>query len=283
MRQTDTEKHTRLDFIVVGPFKTGTTWIDYYLRNHPQVALPNDVKETFFYSNNTIYSRGNAWLGNLFDDIPPTKKCGEVGPSYFSSESALDRIYKDTPGCKIICSFREPASRLYSFYLHQLQRGDLPPKTSFLEALEKMPLLLNTAKYGTYLSNWQDRFGKDNVIALRYEDITEAPQQFADQLCAGLGVETLSVGDSHEIKVNETLKPLNPILAKIAYETARILRRSGMHRTVSTLRDSPIRQMLFSPYRDRPKLSDYDKNAVYTLLEPELALFTEKMNGRSLW
>lgn len=41
-------KQNKLDFVVVGPFKTGTSWIYNYLSDYQQIALPKKVKETFF-------------------------------------------------------------------------------------------------------------------------------------------------------------------------------------------------------------------------------------------
>jgi len=46
-RAVDHEQY-QLDFVVVGPQKAGTTWIDEVLRRHPDVELPSMTKETFF-------------------------------------------------------------------------------------------------------------------------------------------------------------------------------------------------------------------------------------------
>ncbi|MBU3677355.1 MAG: sulfotransferase, partial [Chitinophagaceae bacterium] len=39
-----------LDFLIVGAQKSGTTARDRYLRNHPNIGLPN-IKELHFFDN----------------------------------------------------------------------------------------------------------------------------------------------------------------------------------------------------------------------------------------
>jgi len=40
---------TRLDFVIIGSQKAGTTWIYEYLKTLPGVCFPAKVKETFFF------------------------------------------------------------------------------------------------------------------------------------------------------------------------------------------------------------------------------------------
>src|SRR5207302_9734882 len=49
-------KVQRLDFIVPGAQKSGTTALHYFLRKHPQIALP-DRQETHFFDDEEIFSQ----------------------------------------------------------------------------------------------------------------------------------------------------------------------------------------------------------------------------------
>ncbi len=131
---------TRLDFVAVGPFKTGTSWMYSYLVDYNQVALPTKVKETFFFDSK--FSKGTDWYYSHFDQIKNSQKVGEVAPSYFNSIEAPERIRQINPNCKIIVTLREPVSRLVSFYLHMKQRGEIAPQTSFVEALSQINIYL---------------------------------------------------------------------------------------------------------------------------------------------
>jgi hypothetical protein len=60
----------QVDFIVVGPLKTGTSWIYNYLSHHQQISLPTTVKETYFFDRTDKYDRDFAdTLSLIKDDI----------------------------------------------------------------------------------------------------------------------------------------------------------------------------------------------------------------------
>ena len=48
-------KVERLDFIVPGAQKSGTTALHYFLKKHPQIALP-DRQEMHFFDDEGIFS-----------------------------------------------------------------------------------------------------------------------------------------------------------------------------------------------------------------------------------
>jgi hypothetical protein len=76
----DDTKHRRLpDFIVVGPPRTGTTWLDRVLRGH--VELPADLKETQFFAWN--FGLGINWYAAFFRNCDPLSLAGEIAPTYF--------------------------------------------------------------------------------------------------------------------------------------------------------------------------------------------------------
>ena len=105
------------DFLHVGPPRTGTTWLHEVLAGH--VGLPEGKSTRFF---ETQYHRGIKWYADFLKDCPADLPCGEMQAHTFSDNLARNRIRKDLPNCKIICSFRDPATRLYSAY-RLLYRG----------------------------------------------------------------------------------------------------------------------------------------------------------------
>src|SRR5207245_11287355 len=109
----DTERSIRLpDFIVVGPPRTATTWLDTVLRGH--VGLPRDVKETHFFARN--YRQGLTWYERHFRHCAAEPVIGEICAAYFENPQARERIRTHLPKCRIICTLRDPVERLYSYY-----------------------------------------------------------------------------------------------------------------------------------------------------------------------
>lgn len=46
----------KIDFIVIGAQKAGTSALDSYLRQHPEIGMPADKKELHFFDNETIFA-----------------------------------------------------------------------------------------------------------------------------------------------------------------------------------------------------------------------------------
>src|SRR6266487_2921241 len=76
-------KVERLDFIVAGAQKSGTTALHYFLKEHRQIALP-DRQELHFFDNEEIFSGPVNYqlLHRHFRPAARTTTAGEVTPSY---------------------------------------------------------------------------------------------------------------------------------------------------------------------------------------------------------
>ena len=166
------------DFIHVGPPRTGTTWLHEVLIGH--CGLPS-FKETHYFDAD--YNRGADWYLGLFQNPDQSLPMGEFGPTYFSNPLARERIKKHSPDCKILCTFRDPAERLYSHY--RLVRRKRRPVYDTFEKHWRSILYSGSdvANYATQLKHWQRTFGDSNVIVLFYDDLVADPQRYLNQVC----------------------------------------------------------------------------------------------------
>lgn len=277
------ERAGMLDFVLVGPFKTGTSWMDVYLRGHADVVLPAEVKETFYFSNDELYSRGADWFESLYPPLDGHGVRGEVGPSYFRSEHAASRIKAAAPDCRIVCSLRDPAERLYSHYLHLLQRGEVASCLTFQDVLEERPFLLDSARYAHHLARWQRAFGVDHVTALQYEDLLGDKQGLADALCAAIGIESMHVEENLSRRVNESMRPSHPMLTRLAYTASRRLRRSGLHRVANMANTPSVRRLLFRPFPEKPTLTETERDFVWRSLRDDLERLVDVAGREFSW
>ena len=72
----------RLDFLVIGAAKAGTTSLFEHLRRHPEIALPAD-KEAPFFATDVRYSRGwDRYLKSTFWEADPARRWGTITPQY---------------------------------------------------------------------------------------------------------------------------------------------------------------------------------------------------------
>src|SRR5262245_47614243 len=107
----------RLDFIVPGVQKSGTTALHYFLNKHPQIALP-DRQEMHFFDDEQIFSQQVDYelLHRHFRLIGGSTLAGEVTPSYLYWKPAMDRIWKYNPQIKLIILLRNPVDRAFAHW-----------------------------------------------------------------------------------------------------------------------------------------------------------------------
>jgi hypothetical protein len=229
------------DVIVVGPPRTGTTWLDAALREH--VGLPQDVKETQFFKWN--YEKGIDWYTWHFRNCRPGLPVMEICPSYFNFDAARERIKEHIPNCKIICILRDPVERLYSVYRHY---SGFSGFRSFEEMVKEVPDLVEASDYALFIPRWQQSFGKTNVLILFYEDLERAPQEFLDSICRFVGIgdidlATTSVGSS---RVNASPRmPRNRKLGIVGGRVRGWLQSHRLHKAVNLWQKSTLWNIFF--------------------------------------
>jgi Sulfotransferase domain len=216
----------RPDFIAIGPPRTGTTWLYRALGGH--VGLPRNTKETDFFSDH--YAKGMEWYLEFFRDCAPALPMGEISPNYFAAPAAPERIASDIPGCRIICTLRDPVDRLYSFY--RLMRHNGWTRAPMSELVESVTPATEGSRYAHYLGRWRERFGADRVLVALYDDLESAPQHFLDAICGFIGIAPIPLAGSPLLgkRVNSVTRgPRIALLAEQAWRLRRWLetRKTG--------------------------------------------------------
>lgn len=220
------------DFMIVGAAKSGTTSLDVYLKEHPDIFMPW-FKETWFFHlvdnpNKAILkiypflpTNILTYLG-LYADAQPNQVCGEATPSYlYYHDLTIKNIKKYHPNwqnLKIIIILREPIDKVISHYKF-VRKGNLDPKKLTLpEALkaekermaENKVLLdlfyIDNTLYYEQVKAYQDNF--DNVKIFLYEDLKNNPKRLIKELYEYLEVDSTFVPKT----LGERFNPSNNVM-----------------------------------------------------------------------
>ena len=170
---------------VIGPPRTGSTWLYNALRN--AVDMPCGVKETQFF--NTFYDKGIDWYARHFRYATGDRTIAEVCP-YFFHPLARERIKTHIPNCRIVATMRDPVDRIYSAYKLQRHYGWVR-RGSFDEALKALPHLGGANQYAARLETWFESFGRENVLVTIYDELRADPQTYVNRVCDFMSVERL--------------------------------------------------------------------------------------------
>jgi hypothetical protein len=182
------------DFFVVGHAKSGTTALYAMLSQHPQIFL--GVKEPRFFAEE-LRVRDMPRLGGTpqtlsdykswYRDARPEQLVGDISPDYLWSHRAAELIAEVQPQARIVAILREPASFLYSLH-RQWLRHYVEVESDFRRALEleqsrlqgqNMPsdtywpkalFYSDHVRYVEQLRRYEERFGRERMLVLIYED-----------------------------------------------------------------------------------------------------------------
>ncbi|MGH8190336.1 MAG: sulfotransferase family protein, partial [Rhodanobacteraceae bacterium] len=189
-----------------------------YLASHPQVLRPSR-REIEFFSH--YYVRGLDWYrahfplrvtSALLAHLGKGRKVisGESSPFYLPHPKAAERIATTVPGVRLIVLLREPVARAYSHYMHELRNGH--ENLSFEEAVAtedqrvagemghmQADLGYHSIRYcrhayvrlGEYIDQlkpYLKLFSRDQILAVRSEDLFIQPQNTLDQVTDFLGL-----------------------------------------------------------------------------------------------
>ena len=270
--------HDLPSFLVLGPPRTGSTWIYDVL--HPRASLPSPTKETRFFDLH--FDRGIDWYLHHFQSNPEKRVVGEVAPTYFASPQACGRIRAILPHAKLIIVFRNPVQRLVSLY--RLKRAYGFHAWSLEEALERDPELMASSLYATHLRMWQSYFAPEQISINFFEDLTAEPQGFVDRICRFAGLPPFSLKQSEMKAVFSSASMTEPRLyaaTRAAQAVADWCRARKLDNLVHHVRNSRAFNLLVGGGAPLPSLPKDSLAKIHALLLPETEEL-ESMLGRDL-
>ncbi|HXR28919.1 MAG TPA: sulfotransferase [Solirubrobacteraceae bacterium] len=214
-----------LDFIVIGAQKAGTTSLFQYLRQHPEIALP-EGKEVPYFSHDSLYERGfSAYMGRLVENAnreaaDPARRWGTVTPQYmvggvyqpaagaperdgYGVRTVPERIRETLPDVRLVAILRDPVQRALSH--HRMSATIGRERRSFDEAIDQMlgAEALQDARihpqestgyvawgeYGRILAGYYEVFPSEQILVVFTEELEREPAQLLSRIQAFIGVD----------------------------------------------------------------------------------------------
>jgi hypothetical protein len=203
--------NTMPNFFIVGAARSGTTSLDQYIRQHPEIYMA-PKKETHYFAVNQFPScfkgpgddnlnrrivREMAQYSQLFDNTGGKKAIGEASVFYLCSPGTAERIAQAVPDAKIIMILREPVARAYSSYMLLIRDGR--ETLGFAEGLtleeerkqkdfEPIWWYKELSLYYKQVKRYLDVFGIQQVKVLLYEELFTNPKPVFRDIFTFLGV-----------------------------------------------------------------------------------------------
>lgn len=226
----------QIDFIHIGPGRSGTTWIYNALLAHPDICMAKDTKETCFFDDN--YDKGEEWYKGFFKHCDNSKIKGEVSNLYIFNEKVPKRIYETVPDVKLIICLRNPLDRIRSVY--QFMKRNEFVKSNFENVIDNHPEVVADNYYWKHINSYLQYFNEEQIKILFFEDLKDNPSFFLKELYGFLEVSTSFEPEFLNKKINSSAQPRVPFLGTVSKIIARKLRQFEMYKLLDFLKWNPL-------------------------------------------
>ena len=203
------------DFLIIGPQRTGTTWLFHNLKSHPEIFLPKE-KELYYFSTlgmpdhrrfrfpyledylHAMADTPRSTLKRNYDSLRKVGRLynprlrGEATASYAAlPKEVIREIATLNPEIKAILMVRDPIDRAWSHARKDLltegrSAHDLDP-----DALSHL-LFKNgqreLALYRTLIENWRNQLQSGYLFVGVFDSIASEPERLLTALHGFLGV-----------------------------------------------------------------------------------------------
>ncbi len=195
------------NFFIVGAPKCGTTAMNDYLNQHPEIFMAPKEIHYFGKDLKTKMKISETEYLKKFQNTGNKKIIGEASVWYLFSKTAAEEINKFSPAAKILIMLRNPVELIYSLHSQHLYDGneDVPDFEKALSLDEERKGGLNLAysvdffETPTYkdsvlffeqVKRYLAVFNKENVHIILYEDFKADPKKIVTETLQFLGVNT---------------------------------------------------------------------------------------------
>jgi hypothetical protein len=208
----------KIDFLVPGFSKCGTTTLCALLAQHPGIYIP-ELKEPWYFSSDDFPKRQRDYIQH-FSPALEGQLLGEGSVSYSGhakEDISISRIRDNNADCRFIFIARNPLRRIESSYREMHHSGvkfGLNAPYGLAESLKVFPQMIKDSCFFERISKYVNAFGHTAILVLFLEDLTRHPQLELEKCFRHLGV-------AEDFRIDAELR-LNRGSAKL-YDT-RILR-----------------------------------------------------------
>ncbi len=197
-------KIDKLDFILAGAQKSGTTALHYFLEKHPRITM-GDQEEMHFFDDDGLFSGPVDYelLHRHFPLLPRSTIAGECTPSYLYWKPAAERIWNYNPRIKLLVLLRNPVERAFAHWNMQRFKGREP--LDFLDAVKEEKSRIAGAPprearrfayvdrgfYVQHLERFFRFFSREQMMIIKFEKFRQEQRETLDSIFSFLGVKPL--------------------------------------------------------------------------------------------
>ena len=220
----------------VGVGKCGTSWLWSHLGQTAKVVVPT-VKEPYLIDLPASEQQAAVERWWPAGDGP----LADFSNVYYWDIDNPSKVHGYNPDARIVLTVRRPSARAVSHYRFLLRNG-LVASDDLAEYLTRDDghELVARSDYLPMLARYESMFWSDRVLVLPLELLQHDATAYLNRLGEFLGIDFDPVSEADAEPVLSASAPRNRYVSRVAYQAGVVLRRAGLLRVLSTVKQSPI-------------------------------------------
>ncbi|MCP5451463.1 MAG: sulfotransferase [Gammaproteobacteria bacterium] len=193
------------NFFLLGAGRSGSTYLYYLLKQHPDIFMTEPKEPTFFCEQYQVIKDPIDYF-RLYDSATNEIIRGEASHAYLSNPTTARVLRALFPESKFVVILRNPVDRAYSLY-HWMRRHGYEPCGTFESALKVEEYRYNSSAfkhncphyfynslyfksglYGEQLQRYFELFPKQQFYIVKYEGFINNPNNYLRHIFQFLGV-----------------------------------------------------------------------------------------------
>jgi hypothetical protein len=230
-------------FLVVGPGRSGTSWMYEMLKAHPEVCLAKNTKETLYFDR--MYEEGAEWYKEFFKPCEDAKAIGELSNTYIYNADVPRRVYETLGQVDLIVCLREPYERLRSSFAYKKRAGEVSESLEKILRTDKGEELIRENLYDEQLDRFLEFFSRERIHIFFYDDLKADPVAFLQSLYRVLGVDDAFLPEDVERVINKREKARIPGSGRVFGAISKTLRKIRAYGLLTRLKRNESLRRVF--------------------------------------
>jgi hypothetical protein len=218
----------KVDVMIIGAQKAGTTSLKNYLGQHPSIITHLQTEFSFFLVEKEYDGGIETAFKNYFSDADPnsdnTKKVVAKSAGMYVNELSMQRLKASNPNCLIVLLLRNPVDRAYSSYLMEVNSGWFDESWSTIKSSLKkfrngerdqmFRLFIEMGMYADQLKKIYRCFSKEQVLIFNFDDLKKNPSAVCKKIFSAMDTDAAFIADTSQ-RFNPSKRPRAKQLSKI--------------------------------------------------------------------
>ncbi len=209
----------KLDLVIVGAQKAGTTSLNQYLKSHSGVVGHSVVEFTYF-TDHRLYNTGFESAFKKYFDKQEYKKIVAKNVTISQNEDSLIKLREHNQDVKIVFLLREPVSRAYSSFNMAIKDGWIDTDFNELQKIIidknynhiKYRHFIKPGQYASSLKMILKYFPENNIRIYLFEDLMKFPQLISNDIFEWINLDKSIISTGIH---NITVKPRSRYISRL--------------------------------------------------------------------